>query len=182
MFSFCSAAPLCRMAFRGNVGYALSGTTITRTRSSQEVGHTTTPTNSLDIQAQIRLKLGLMSYLQLIFTFYWAASRYYYYYCYCYCYCYCYYYYYYYWYYYYYHYYYYYGMVTNCGCPWRRHEMGTLSALRGALMFSLTCACTNGWLSIRAAGDLRRHRAHNDVTVVTESPHILPLILLVLGH
>ena len=30
---------------------------------------------------------------------------------------------------------------------------------RGALMFSLTCAWTNGWTNNRDAGDLRRHRA-----------------------
>ena len=31
---------------------------------------------------------------------------------------------------------------------------------RGALMFSLICACTNGCANNRDAGDLRRHRAH----------------------
>ena len=40
-------------------------------------------------------------------------------------------------------------------CQWRR-----------ALMFSMICACKNGWLSNREAGDLRRHRAHYDVTVM----------------
>ena len=34
----------------------------------------------------------------------------------------------------------------------------------GALMFSLICAWTNGWVNNRDAGDLRRHRAHYDVT------------------
>ena len=38
---------------------------------------------------------------------------------------------------------------------------------RGALMFSLICACINGWVNNREAGDLRRHRAHYDVIVTT---------------
>ena len=38
---------------------------------------------------------------------------------------------------------------------------------RGALMFSLICTETNGWANHRDAGDLRRHRAHYDVTVMT---------------
>ena len=37
---------------------------------------------------------------------------------------------------------------------------------RGALMFSLIYAWTNGWVNHRYAGDLRLHRAHNDVTVM----------------
>ena len=37
---------------------------------------------------------------------------------------------------------------------------------RGALMFSLICACINGWINNRKAGDLRRHRAHYDVIVM----------------
>ena len=37
---------------------------------------------------------------------------------------------------------------------------------RGALMFSLICVWINGWVSNRDAGDLRRHRAHYDVTVM----------------
>ena len=37
---------------------------------------------------------------------------------------------------------------------------------RGVLMFSLICAWTNGWVNNQDASDLRRHRAHNDVTVV----------------
>ena len=38
---------------------------------------------------------------------------------------------------------------------------------RGALMFSLICAWINGWVKNREAGDLRRHRAHYDVTVMS---------------
>ena len=37
---------------------------------------------------------------------------------------------------------------------------------RGALMFSLSCASINGRVNNREAGDLRRHRAHYDVTVM----------------
>ena len=68
--------------------------------------------------------------------------------------------------------------------PWWRHQMETFSALlaiwagnspvnsphkgqwRGALIFSLICAWINGWVNNREAGDLRRHRAHYDVTVM----------------
>ena len=34
---------------------------------------------------------------------------------------------------------------------------------RRALMLSLICAWTNGWVNNRDSGDLRRHRAHYDV-------------------
>ena len=37
---------------------------------------------------------------------------------------------------------------------------------RGTLMFSLICVWTNGWVNNREAGDLRRYRAHYDVTVM----------------
>ena len=37
---------------------------------------------------------------------------------------------------------------------------------RGALMFSLICVWINGWVNNREAGDLRRYRAHYDVTVI----------------
>ena len=37
---------------------------------------------------------------------------------------------------------------------------------RGALMFSLICARINGWVNNGEAGDLRRHRSHNDVIVM----------------
>ena len=37
---------------------------------------------------------------------------------------------------------------------------------RGASMFSSICAWTRGWVNNREAGDLKRHRAHNDVTVM----------------
>ena len=38
---------------------------------------------------------------------------------------------------------------------------------RRALMFSLICAWANGRANTRDAGDLRRHRAHYDVTVMS---------------
>ena len=37
---------------------------------------------------------------------------------------------------------------------------------RGAVMFSLICAWKNGWVNNRKAGDLRRHRAHHDISVI----------------
>ena len=37
---------------------------------------------------------------------------------------------------------------------------------RGPLMFSLICTRINGWVNNREAGDLRRHHAHYDVTVM----------------
>ena len=40
---------------------------------------------------------------------------------------------------------------------------------REALVFSLIHAWTNGWVNNHAAGDLRRHCAHYDVTVLIES-------------
>ena len=67
---------------------------------------------------------------------------------------------------------------------WWRHQMETFSALltlcegnspvnsppkskwRGASMFSLICAWENLWVNIRDAGDLRRHRAYYDITVM----------------
>ena len=39
---------------------------------------------------------------------------------------------------------------------------------RGALMFSSICACPNGWTNTLNAGDLRQHRAHYDVSVMTQ--------------
>ena len=40
---------------------------------------------------------------------------------------------------------------------------------RGALMFPLICAWTNGWTNNRDAGDLRRYRTHYDVTLMVKS-------------
>ena len=65
-----------------------------------------------------------------------------------------------------------------CDYTWWRHQMETYYALlaicagnspvnsphkgqwRGASMFSLICACINGWLNNHEAGDLRRHREY----------------------
>ena len=38
---------------------------------------------------------------------------------------------------------------------------------RGASIFFLICAWINGWINNSEAGDLRRHRAHYDVTVMS---------------
>ena len=38
---------------------------------------------------------------------------------------------------------------------------------RGALMFSLICVWINGWVNTREAGDLRRHRGHYEVNVMS---------------
>ena len=43
---------------------------------------------------------------------------------------------------------------------------------RRALMFSLICVWIQGWINNREAGDLRRYRAHYDVTVMTPIPNI----------
>ena len=41
----------------------------------------------------------------------------------------------------------------------------------GALMFPLICAWKNGWINNREAGDLRRHHAHCDVSVMYIAQH-----------
>ena len=38
---------------------------------------------------------------------------------------------------------------------------------RGALMFSMVCALINSWVNNREVGDLRRHRTHYDVIVMS---------------
>ena len=40
--------------------------------------------------------------------------------------------------------------------------------LREALIFSLICVWINGWVNNREAGDLRRYRAHYDVSVMSQ--------------
>ena len=45
---------------------------------------------------------------------------------------------------------------------------------RGALMFYLICAWINGWVNNREPGDLRRYRAHYDVTIpITTHMHVV---------
>ena len=80
----------------------------------------------------------------------------------------------------------YFGIWDLFHKTWWRHQMETFSALlalcagnspvtgefphkghwRGTLMFSLICALTYNWVNNKDAGDLRRHRAHYDVTVM----------------
>ena len=76
----------------------------------------------------------------------------------------------------------------NMLLPWWRHQMETFSVslvlcagnspvtgefpaqrpvTRSFLMFSLICAWINSWENNREAGDLRRHRVHYDVIVMT---------------
>ena len=82
--------------------------------------------------------------------------------------------------------------IPNWTMTWWRHQMETFphywpfvrgihrppvnsshnSQWRGALMFSLICAWINGWVNNREAGDLRHHRAHYDVIVMTRIPPI----------
>ena len=44
---------------------------------------------------------------------------------------------------------------------------------RGALMFSLICAWINGWANIREADELRSHRVHYDVIVMSKPIEVL---------
>ena len=46
---------------------------------------------------------------------------------------------------------------------------------RGALMFHWICAWINGCANNREAGDLRRHRAHYDVTVMPKHLREIPI-------
>ena len=74
----------------------------------------------------------------------------------------------------------------NLTAPLWRHQMETFSALlaisagtpvnsphkgqwRRALMFSLICVWIIGWVNNREAGDLRRYRAHYDVTLMASN-------------
>ena len=70
--------------------------------------------------------------------------------------------------------------VKSTPLTWWRHQMETFSALlalssvnspdkgqrRGASMLYLICAWTNVWVNNRDGGNLRRYRAHYDVTVM----------------
>ena len=82
-----------------------------------------------------------------------------------------------------------YGEALKNRLTWWRHQMETFSALlaicagnspvtgefphkgqwRGALVFPLICAWINDWVNNGVAGDLRRHRAHYDITVMNSS-------------
>ena len=76
--------------------------------------------------------------------------------------------------------------VLRCWLSWWRHQMETISALLAiwagnspvnggfpaqrpvtrSFHVSLMCAWMNGWVNIREAGHLRRHRAHHNVIVM----------------
>ena len=66
------------------------------------------------------------------------------------------------------------GWVGGWGCVGVCGVCGGVpqSQWRGALMYSLICACINGWVNNREAGDLRRHRTHYDVSVILNVPMI----------
>ena len=53
------------------------------------------------------------------------------------------------------------------GIHWSPEDSPHKGQWRVSLMLYLICARTNGWANNRNAGDLRRHRAHYDVTVMT---------------
>ena len=81
-------------------------------------------------------------------------------------------------------------LIETATSAWWCHQMETNSALlvlcewkppldsphklqwRGALMFSLICAWTNGWQTIETPG-LRRHRPHYDVTVMDDATFVM---------
>ena len=52
------------------------------------------------------------------------------------------------------------------GIHWSPVNSPHLGQWHRALMFSLICAWINGWVNNREAGDLRRHHAHYNVTVM----------------
>ena len=59
--------------------------------------------------------------------------------------------------------------VTGEGNSTINGEFPYKSQWRGAFVFSLICAWIKGWISNRDAGDLRRHHAHYDVTVMRKN-------------
>ena len=52
------------------------------------------------------------------------------------------------------------------GIHWSPVDSRHKDQWRGASMFSLICAWTNGWVNTRDAGDLRHNRAHYAATVM----------------
>ena len=53
----------------------------------------------------------------------------------------------------------------------------------GALMFSLICTGINGWVNNGEAGDLRRHRAHYDFTVMfIKRISVVRLVLIIVNQ
>ena len=83
---------------------------------------------------------------------------------------------------------------TGIIVSWWRHQMETFSALPAFCAgnspvigefpaqrpvtrnFALICAWLNGWLNNRKAGDLRRHHAHCDVTVIHSNDQLCYLL------
>ena len=59
------------------------------------------------------------------------------------------------------------------GIHWPPVDSPHRGQCHGALMFSLICACTNGWANTQDAGDSRRHRVHYDVTVMLPSDKLI---------
>ena len=53
---------------------------------------------------------------------------------------------------------------------------------RGALLFSLVCACINGAVNTRKAGDVRRHRIHYDVSVMQKLTKISLSLYMASAH
>ena len=74
----------------------------------------------------------------------------------------------------------------HCHCPFvqwiHRSPVNSLhkGQWRGAVMFSLTCASINGWVNNHEAGDLRRHCAHYDVTVMRHCIFLFPSVSVTL--
>ena len=58
------------------------------------------------------------------------------------------------------------AMLMSMGIHWSPVNSPHKGQRRGALMFPLICTWINGWVNNREAGDLRRHRAHYDVTIM----------------
>ena len=51
----------------------------------------------------------------------------------------------------------------------------------GTKSFPLMYAWTNGWANNRDAGDLRRHRAHHDVTVIESYDDVMTWLILIIN-
>ena len=64
------------------------------------------------------------------------------------------------------------------GIPWSPVNFPHKSQWHGALMFCLICVWINGWVNNREAGELRRHHAHYDVTVMVIPPRRVNIFFL----
>ena len=69
------------------------------------------------------------------------------------------------------------ALATSCAFPWVSDHLTMMTSWngnifrvigqwRGALISSLICVWINGWVNNREAGDMRRYRAHYDVSVM----------------